>query len=76
MRKRRLSTTFCTDNRLVSSTDVSREIARAEEVFDLTPREIKDMLIYGFKRSFYPGSYLEKRAYVRKIIDFADKVLS
>ena len=76
MRKRRLSTTFCTDNRLVSSTDVSHEIARAQEAFDLTPREIKDMLIYGFKRSFFPGSYLEKRAYVRKIIDFADKVLS
>ena len=75
MRKRRLSTTFCTDNRLVSSTDVSHEIARAQEAFDLTPREIRDMLIYGFKRSFYPGSYLEKRAYVRKIIDFTDTIL-
>jgi adenosine deaminase len=76
MRKRRLSTTFCTDNRLVSSTTVSREINRAVEAFSLTARELRDMLIYGFKRSFYPGTYLEKRAYVRQVIDFADRILS
>jgi adenosine deaminase len=76
MRKRRLSTTFCTDNRLVSRTSVSREIERAVEVFGLKPREVRDMLIYGFKRSFYPGSYLEKRAYVRKNIDYAHRVLA
>jgi adenosine deaminase len=75
MRKRRLSTTFCTDNRLVSHTTVSTEIARAVEAFDLTDREVRDILIYGFKRSFYPGTYLEKRAYVREIIDFAAKTL-
>jgi adenosine deaminase len=71
MRKRRLSTTFCTDNRLVSHTSVSAEIARAVEAFALTDREVHDILIYGFKRSFYPGTYLEKRAYVRQVIDFA-----
>jgi adenosine deaminase len=76
MRKRRLSTTFCTDNRLVSRTTVSREIARAVEAFALTPREVRDMLIYGFKRSFYPGTYLEKRTYVRQVIDYADRVLA
>ena len=76
MRKRRLSTTFCTDNRLVSDTTVSTEIARAVESFELTDREVRDILIYGFKRSFYPGTYLEKRTYVREIIDYADRVLS
>jgi adenosine deaminase len=76
MRKRRLSTTFCTDNRLVSDTTVSTEIARAVEAFDLTDREVRDILIYGFKRSFYPGTYLEKRTYVREVIDYADRVLS
>jgi adenosine deaminase len=75
MRRRRLSTTFCTDNRLVSKTTVSDEISRAVEAFDLTPREVKDILIYGFKRSFYPGSYLEKRSYVRQVIDYANRVL-
>jgi adenosine deaminase len=76
MRRRRLSTTFCTDNRLVSDTTVSNEIARAVEAFDLSSREVRDALIYGFKRSFYPGRYLEKRSYVRQVIDFADRVLS
>ncbi len=75
MRKRRLSTTLCTDNRLVSNTTVSNEIRRAVEAFALSEREVRDILIYGFKRSFYPGTYLEKRAYVREMIDFADKVL-
>jgi adenosine deaminase len=76
MRRQRLSTTFCTDNRLVSNTSVSKEIARAVEAFDLSPKEVRDCLIYGFKRSFFPGTYLEKRAYVRQMIDFADRVLA
>ena len=75
MRRRRLSTTFCTDNRLVSHTSVSHEIARAVEAFALTPQEVRDSLIYGFKRSFFPGSYLEKRAYVRQAINFANRLL-
>ncbi len=76
MRKRRLSTTFCTDNRLVSNTNVSTEIVRAVEAFALTEREVRDILIYGFKRSFFPGTYMEKRSYVREVIDYADRVLS
>jgi len=76
MRRRRLSTTFCTDNRLVSHTSVTQEIARAVEAFRLEPREVRDILIYGFKRSFYPGTYLEKRDYVRKVIDYANRVLA
>ena len=76
MRRRRLSTTFCTDNRLVSRTSVSREIERAVGAFGLSSREVRDILIYGFKRSFFPGTYLEKRSYVRKVIDYADRVLA
>ena len=76
MRRRRLSTTFCTDNRLVSHTTVSNEIRRAVEAFGLTPREVRDILVYGFKRSFYPGTYLEKRAYVRSAIDYANRLIA
>lgn len=76
MRERKLSTTFCTDNRLVSSTTVSREIERAVKAFALTTREVRDSLIYGFKRSFFPGTYLQKRAYVRSVIDYADKLIA
>jgi adenosine deaminase len=76
MRRRRLSTTFCTDNRLVSHTTVTHEIERAVEAFGLSLPEVRDILIYGFKRSFFPGTYLEKRAYVRKAIDLADRLLA
>jgi adenosine deaminase len=76
MRRRRLSTTFCTDNRLVSRTSVSAEIRRAVDAFGLSAREVREILIYGFKRSFYSGTYLEKRAYVRSAIDYADRVLA
>jgi adenosine deaminase len=75
MRRRRLSTTLCTDNRLVSHTTVSHEIERAIEAFSLTEREVHDILIYGFKRSFFPGTYLEKRAYVRRMIDYTNRLL-
>jgi adenosine deaminase len=76
MHKRRLSTTLCTDNRLVSHTTVSHEVGRAIEAFDLSPREVRDILLYGFKRSCFAGTYLEKRAYVRKVINFTDRLLA
>ena len=76
MLENRLSATLCTDNRLVSRTSVSREVELAMQAFNLGPKEIGDLLIYGFKRSFYPGPYLEKREYVRRVIDFRDEVLS
>jgi adenosine deaminase len=68
MLERRLSTTLCTDNRLVSNTTVSKEIRLAVENFDIGPKALKNMIVYGFKRSFYPGPYAEKRDYVRRLI--------
>ncbi len=65
----KLSTTICTDNRLVSNTDVSNELSLAIRHFNLSPNDIKNIVVYGFKRSFYPGSYKEKREYVHKAID-------
>jgi adenosine deaminase len=74
MREARLSTTFCTDNRTVSNTTVSKEIELAVKHLGLSPGDLKRSLIYGFKRSFFPGSYLEKRQYVRRIIDYYEKM--
>ncbi len=70
----RLSATLCTDNRLVSHTTVTRELQLAVETFKMDRSQIRDTIIYGFKRSFYPGSYREKRAYVRQVIDAYDRV--
>ena len=76
MRRRRLSCTFCTDNGLVSDTTVSNEIARAVDAFALTPGELRDLLMYGFKRSFFPGTYQEKRTYVRQVIDYTNRLIA
>ena len=74
MFENRLSTTFCTDNRLISNTTVSQEIELALDNFEISPKRLRDIIIYGFKRSFVGMSYPEKRAYVRKIIDYYDLV--
>lgn len=74
MREYGLSVTICTDNRLVSSTTVTNEILKAVETFDIAPKELKNLIAYGFKRSFYPGTYLEKRNYVRKVLDVFEAV--
>lgn len=70
MKQARLSTTFCTDNRTVSNTTVSAEIEHAIRCLDLEATDLRRILIYGFKRSFFPGTYQDKRAYVRRIIDY------
>ena len=72
MLKRRLSVTLCTDNRLVSNTTVTAELHKAVDAFHLTPAELRNTVLHGFKRSFYPGTYREKRAYVRQVIDWYD----
>lgn len=74
MRAARLSTTICTDNRTVSNTTVTRELRLAVEHLGLNRHDLKSIIIYGFKRSFFPGSYQVKRAYVRSIIDYYDSI--
>lgn len=76
MVQKRLSTTLCTDNRLVSRTTVCREVQLAVETFGLSVKELRDILTYGFKRSFFPGPYLRKRAYVRSVLDVMNRVIA
>ncbi len=70
----RLSTTLCTDNRSISRTTVTAELKKAIEHLEVQQKELRNNVIYGFKRSFYPGTYLEKREYVRRIIDYYTEV--
>lgn len=63
------SITICTDNRLISNTDVTSELKLATEKFEVPPNKLKDIIIYGYKRSFLRGNYVEKRKYCRKVIN-------
>lgn len=74
MVRERLSVCINTDNRLVSRTTCTDELTKVTNAFRFTPLELRNIVLHGFKRSFYPGSYLEKRAYVRQVIDYYDKV--
>ncbi|HOK39618.1 MAG TPA: adenosine deaminase family protein [bacterium] len=69
-----LSVTICTDNMLMSNTTVTKEIKLAVDNFNIPLKKLRDIIIYGFKRSFFPGDYMTKRKYCRQIIDYYDKI--
>lgn len=74
MLENRIATSLCTDNRLVSNTTVTKEYRLATDNFDIPLKRLKDIVAYGFKKSFYPGSYVEKRQYAKKNMRYFDKV--
>lgn len=67
-----LSATICTDNRLVSHTTVTRELELAVHAFDLDMESLRNLVVAGFKGSFFPGTYPEKRAFVRTVLNRID----
>jgi adenosine deaminase len=67
-----LSVSVSTDNRLVSHTSVTSELLLCTNHLKLTDSQFRDLVLAGFKRSFFPGSYGEKRAYVRRAINLYD----
>lgn len=70
----RLATVICTDNRLVSRTTVSDEYKLALDTFPVPVKRLKDMVAYGFKKNFFPGSYIEKRAYAKHSLQYFDQI--
>ena len=76
MRAARCSVTLCTDNRLVSRTTMTDEVDKAVQAFRLDARGLKDILIYGFKRSFFAGSYPDKRNWVRSVLNHLEDTLA
>lgn len=70
----KLSLSFCTDNRLVSHTTVTQELRLALDNFDIPPDQLKDIIVYGFKRSFYYHPYPLKRKFVRRAIDYYESL--
>lgn len=76
MLEHKLSVTLCTDNRTVSQTTVTDEILKAVGTFDISLATLKNLIVYGFKRSFFPGDYPAKRAYVRQCMDYLERVVA
>jgi adenosine deaminase len=74
MMAHKLSVTLCTDNRTVSNTTMTDEIHKAVNHFNLSMKDLKNILVYGFKRSFFPGDYPTKRTYVRRCMNYFEKV--
>ena len=62
-----LSVSICTDNRLMSRTSVTRELEIVCSSLSVTPGQLRNIILAGFKGSFFPGPYKEKRALVRQV---------
>jgi adenosine deaminase len=67
-----LRVTINTDNRLISATTVSQELALAARAFRLSPYELKRIIINGFKSAFLP--YSQKARMLREVNLEIDRV--
>lgn len=64
-----LPVTICTDNRLVSNTTVTKELEILAKNVPMTPKQFRNVIIAGFKGSFFPGAYNDKRKFVKSVTD-------
>ena len=64
-----LSVSINTDNRLVSRTTPAKELALVCDGLGLSASQLKNLVIAGFKGSFFPEDYPAKRRFVRQVID-------
>lgn len=62
-----LRVTLNTDNRLITDTTMTDEYFLADQHYDLTPREVLDLVMSGIKSAFIPYEY--KRDQIRRIKD-------
>ncbi len=69
-----LRITVNTDNRLISNTTVTRELYHACRTFDLSPYDLRHLVINGFKSAFMPFS--EKVEMLKSVVVEIDSILS
>ena len=58
----------------MSKTDTIKELQKAISAFELSPAQVREIVINGFKRSFYHGPYVQRREYVRRAVAHYDQV--
>jgi adenosine deaminase len=63
-----------TDNRLVSNTSMTRELELAVSAFELSPAQLKEIVMTGFWKSFYHGKYTDKVAYMNRLSQYYDSI--
>ncbi|MDR0735116.1 MAG: adenosine deaminase family protein [Elusimicrobiota bacterium] len=68
MIKAGLSVSICTDNRLVSATSSTKELELLCNNIKLTQKQLRNIVIAGFKGSFFPGSYNDKRRFIAAVV--------
>jgi adenosine deaminase len=68
-----LRVTLNTDNRLITDTTMADEYYLAYKHYDLTPREVLDLVMAGVKSAFIPYEY--KRDQIRRLKDDVKQML-
>lgn len=68
----KLRIALCTDNRAISRVSVTDEYERAIGLFDVDENRLQNLVVGSFKAAFFPGTYIQKRAYISKVIAFYD----
>ncbi len=68
-----LSVSICTDNRLISNTTLTDEYVLLTNNLNLTRRQLRNIVIAGFKGSFF-SPYSSKRAFIKKVINKYNQV--
>lgn len=69
MIKSGLSVSICTDNRLVSNTTLTKELQLLCDNIKLTKKELRNIVIAGFKGSFFHGSFNSKRKFISAVVE-------
>ena len=67
-----LRVTMNTDNRLISDTTMTEEYMLAHDILGLDYQDIKNLIINGFKSSFYP--YKEKVKILNRALAEMDRL--
>jgi adenosine deaminase len=70
---RQLAVAIATDNRLVSHTTLTDELASVAGACELDLAGVRRLVLAGFKGAFFPGTYAAKRAYVRQASELFDR---